>query len=84
MASTLNWRKAQARQARRARQNEELSAHGKPYAKSASDSQRELIRSLAKELGIPEPDGIATRSGAQATIANLKRRTEAAQASTNR
>lgn len=40
----------------------------------ASEKQLAYIRGLARQLEIPEPDGIATKRGASNTINELKKR----------
>jgi hypothetical protein len=42
----------------------------------ASEKQIAYIKSLARQLGVPIPDGISTKRGASNTIQDLKRRRE--------
>lgn len=49
---------------------------GKLEPEMASEKQLPYIRSLARQLGIPTPDGIASKRGASHIIEDLKKRRE--------
>jgi len=50
--------------------------HRKLEPEMASEKQLAYIRGLARQLGIPVPDGIATKRGASHVIEDLKKRRE--------
>lgn len=68
----LDWDKAKRQKEIGYRKEARVKRHAQP----PSQKQRSFIKGLCRQLGISEPDGIATSSGASNVIEDLKRRKE--------